>query len=261
MQLHQENERRRRGWHEIIFRGVIWSFVGALYAAVFIPVFEVGSSALPLWVALMLASVVSTVGGALVYSSAQLAFQVAVVSNVAVFGYTLAGGGGLSPLEPVVVGAGSGALVGGLYGLIVKKSNIYRADARLISGLVVGGALSVIAMVWVLLFGGTTVFLAALLAPLSGVFYERIVNDFVQRFSDLLPPFADGAVAGMVIGGLVGLGLWVMGGAVLDNAALEWQSTIDRIAYFTPIAIAAAALTTFIAGMIDVSPEADRPRG
>lgn len=252
MQLHQENKQHGHGWHEIIFRGVIWAFIGALYAAVFIPVFEVGSSALPLWVALVLASIVATAGGALVYSSAQLAFQVAVVSNIAVFGYTLAMGGAISPLEPVAVGAGTGAAVGALYGLIVKKSNIYRADARLMSGIVVGGALSVIGVIWVLLFNGSPVFLVALLAPLSGVIYERIVNVFVRRFSDVLPPFADGAVAGVVIGGLVGLGLWVMGGTILGNAASEWLNTIARIAYFTPIAIACAAVTTFIAGMVDV---------
>ena len=252
MQEHQESKRKQLVWHEILFRGVIWSLVGALYAAVFIPVFEVGSSTLPVWLALVLASIAATAGGALVYSSAQLAFQVAVISNVAVFGYTLVSGGAISPLEPVVVGAGAGATVGALYGLMVKKSNIYRADAELLSGIVSGGALAVLGVIWVMLLDRNhLILLVALLAPLSGVIYERIVNKFVQRFSDLLPPFADGALAGMVVGGLLGLGLWVMGGAVLENVTAEWLTTINRIAYSAPLAIAAAAVTTFIVGMVD----------
>jgi hypothetical protein len=251
MQEHRESKRQKLVWHEVLFRGVIWSLVGALYAAVFIPVFEVGGSTLPVWLALVLASIAATAGGALVYSSAQLAFQVAVVSNVAVFGYTLVSGGAISPLEPVVVGAGAGAVVGALYGLIVKKSSIYRADAKLLSGIVAGGGLSVLGIAWVMQFEGNPIFLVALLAPLSGVIYERIVNKFVQRFSDLLPPFADGAVAGVVIGGLLGLGLWVMGGAVLENVAAEWLTTINRIAYSAPLAIVAAAVTTFVVGMVD----------
>lgn len=251
MQEHRETKRQQLVWHEVLFRGVIWSLVGALYAAVFIPVFEVGINILPVWLALVLASVAATAGGALVYSSAQLAFQVAVISNVAVFGYTLVSGAAISPLGPVAVGTGAGAAVGALYGLMVKKSNIYRAEAKLLSSIVAGGTLSAIGVAWVLLFHGNPIFLVALLAPLSGVFYERSVNKFVQRFSDVLPPFADGAVAGAVIGGLLGLGLWVMGGAVLENVGAEWLTTINRIAYSAPLAIAAAAVTTFVVGMVD----------
>lgn len=252
MQKKQE-EKLQHSWHEVLFRGVIWSLVGALYAAVFVPVFEVANGPLPLWLALVLASIMATAGGALVYSSAQLAFQVAVISNVAVFGYILVSGGAISPFGPVTVGALAGAAVGSLYGLMVKKSNIYRADARLLSGITTGGALSVIGLVWVMLFDGNLVFVVALSAPLSGVIYERIVEDFVQRFSDVLPPFADGAVAGAVIGGLLGLGLWAMGGTVLHNVTPDWVTTIDRIAYLAPFAIAAAAVATFMAGMLDMA--------
>lgn len=256
MHVHQENKQSPQRWHEVLFHGVIWSFVGVLYAAVFILVFEVGRSTLPPWLAIVLASVAATAGGALVYSSAQLAFQVAVISTVAVFGYIVASGGGISPLEPVIIGAGAGVVVGALYGQFVKKSNIYRAEARLLSGIVTGGALSVVGVAWVLLLDSRRIFfLVALLAPLSGVIYERIVNDFVRRFSDVLPPFADGAVAGAVIGGLLGLGLWVMGGTVLveNVVAAEWLKTINQIASSALLAIAAAAATTFVIGMIDAA--------
>ena len=251
MHANQVTEKKRLVWHEVLFRGVIWSLVGALYAAVFVPVFEVLTGTLPVWLALGVASVAATAGGALVYSSAQLAFQVAVISNVAVFGYTLVGGATIAPLAPVTVGAGAGAAVGALYGLLVKKSKIYRADARLLSGIVAGGTLSVIGIAWVLLFEGNLILLVALLAPLSGLIYERIVNKFVHHFSDMLPAFADGAVAGAVIGGLLGLGLWVMGGAVLENVSAQWLGVIKQIAYYAPLAIAAAAGSTFVAGMLD----------
>ncbi len=253
MHMHQEKKQSHHGWHDLLFRGVTWSLVGGLYAAMFIPVYEVGSSTLPLWLVLILASIAAAAGGALVYSSAQLAFQVAVISNFAVFGYSLASGGGISPLEPVAVGAGAGAVVGALYGFFVKKSNICRADANLLSGIVTGGGLSVLGIIWVLLFDGNLIFLVALLAPLSGVIYERIVNTFTYRFIDMIPPLIDGAVAGAAIGGFLGLGLWVMGGTLLENVAPEWLTTVNRIAYTTPVAIAAAAATSFVAGMVDMA--------
>lgn len=253
MQMHHRNTQPHKRWQELLFRGVIWSLVGALYAAVFIPVLEVSGGTLPVWLAIVLASIAATAGGALVYSSAQLAFQVAVISNFAIFGYTLVSGGAISPLGPIAVGAGAGAGIGALYGLLVKKSNIYQADAKLLSGIVTGGALSGIGVIWILLLDGNPIFLVGLLAPLSGVIYERIADNFVRRFSDVLPPFADGAVAGAVIGGLLGLGLWVMGGVVLQNVAEEWLATVDRIAYTTPLAIAAAAASAFVAGMLDMA--------
>ena len=112
--------------------------------------------------------------------------------------------------------------MGALYGLFVTESRIYSAEAKLLAGVTVGVIVSVVSLIWILIFNASLTVLVVVLAPLSGLIYERIVNDFVQRFSDILPPVGDGALAGLVIGGFIGFGLWLVSGIVLENAIAEW---------------------------------------
>lgn len=250
MHTREDSEHHPTVTHEIFFYGVIWTFVGALYAALFMPVFEVVRHVWPLWTAPVCAAVVATAGGALVYSSSQLALLVAIFSNFAVFGYLLYSGEFASPLAPTLVGAGIGTIVGALYGLGVKESRINSADAKLMAGFVVGVAVSVVSLVWILVFNASLSILVAVLAPLTGLMYVKIVDHFIQRFSDVFPVFVDGAIAGAVIGGFIGFGLWVMGGIVLQKTAPEWQGTIAVIAESTPLAVAAASVSTGVLGML-----------
>jgi hypothetical protein len=253
MESKQHNNQHKPDRLEIFYQGIMWSFVGALYAAIFIPVFEVVQNVSPLWIAAICATLAATAGGALVYSSSQLALLVALSSNFAVFGYLLYSGEIASPLAPMSVGACIGAVVGGLYGQFVKESRIYRAEAILLAGVSVGAVVSLISLIWTLVFNASLTVLVMVLAPVSGLIYERIVDGFIQRYSDILPPAADGAVAGIVIGGLIGFGLWFMGGIALENASLQWRDTIQKIADSTHIAIAAAAASTLILGMLNAA--------
>ncbi len=250
--MHTQDDREHHppAGHEIFLFGVIWAFVGALYAALFMPVFEVVRHVWPLWTAPICAAVVATAGGALVYSSSQLAMLVAIFSNFAVFGYLLYSGAFASPLAPTVIGAAIGALVGALYGLGVKESRIYSAEAKLLAGLIVGFAVSIVSLVWILVFDASLPILAAVLAPLTGLLYVKVVDGFIKRFSDIFPAFLDGAIAGAVIGGFIGFGLWVMGGIVLQKTAPEWEVTIAIIGETTPIAVAAASVSTGILGTL-----------
>jgi hypothetical protein len=249
--LTQENKKQHKpDRFEIIYNGIIWAFVGVLYAAIFIPVFEVTQNSIPLWAAAICATVAATAGGALVYSSSQLALMVAMASNFAVFGYLLYSGEMASPIAPIMVGAGVGFIVGAMYGLIVKESRIYRAEAILLAGIADGVVISILSLLWILVFNASVTLLVVVLAPLSGLIYVLIVNRFIQRYSDILPPIADGAVAGMVIGGFVGLGLWVMGAIAMDNATPEWRDSIETIVQSTPITIAAASVSTLLLGML-----------
>ncbi len=250
MHIQDENDQAKPGGFEIIFHGVTWGLVGALYAALFVPVFEVIRNVLPLWVAPICATIAATVGGALVYSSSQLALLVAIFSNFAVFAYLLYSGETASPLAPILVGAGIGTAVGAAYGLSVKGSRIHSAEAKLFAGTVVGSALSILSLVWILVFDASIIILIAILAPVAGMLYVRIVNQFIERYSDVLPPFADGAVAGMVIGGFIGFGLWIFGGTALENATPEWQDTIAGIGGSAPLAVAAASASTLVLGML-----------
>ncbi len=235
---------------EILYRGLVWAFVGALYAAMFLPVFEVTNNVLTLWVAPILATVAATAGGAMVYSSSQLAIQVALFGNIGVFGYLVISGVVVSPLGPTVVGAAIGAVIGGVYGLIVKKSKIYQADAKLMAAVLAGGAVSVIGVVWVFVAPYQLVWLVALLAPVSGMAYLKLTDIFVPRYHGLLPPFVDGALAGVLIGGFIGFGLWLMAGVALDEVVPGWLAAFNRLTGVLPGAIAAASATTFILGML-----------
>ena len=250
MSTQSNHEKRIAKPQDILYRGLVWAFVGALYAAMFVPVFEVTSRVLPLWISAVLAAMAATAGGAMVYSSSQLAVQSALFSNIAVFVYLLSSGVVVPPLGPTVVGASIGAITGALYGLIVKKSRIYRADAKLMAGIVAGGVVSVIALAWILVLGDELVWLIALLAPISGVVYLKLVAAFVRRFSDVLPRFVDGALAGVVIGGFIGFGLWLMAGVALADVVPEWRATYTRITDIALDAIAAACITTFLMGIV-----------
>ncbi len=250
MESHHVSERHDRRPRDILHRGLVWAFTGALYAAMFVPVFEATGNSLPLWLAPVFATVAATAGGALVYSSSQLAVQIAIFSNIAVFGYLLMSGVVVSPLGPTLVGAGVGAVAGAVYGFIVKESRIYRADAKLVAGLVAGAAVSVIALAWVLVSSDTLVWLIALLAPVSGMVYLKFAGSFVERFAGVSPPFVAGAMAGLVIGGFIGFGLWLAAGVALENVVPEWQVAFDRITDLAPGAIAAASITTFVLGMV-----------
>ena len=250
MQTRDDNGHHPPAGHEVFHYGVIWTFVGALYAALFMPVFEVVRIVWPLWTAPVCAAVVATAGGALVYSSSQLALLVAIFSNFAVFGYLLYSGEFASPLAPTAVGAGIGLMVGALYGAGVKESRIYSAEAKLMAGIVVGLTVSVGSLLWILVFDASLPILVAVLAPLSGLLYVKIVDAFIRRFSDVLPAFVDGAMAGAVIGGFIGFGLWVMGGIVLQKTAPDWQGAIALIGETTPVAVAAASISTGVLGML-----------
>jgi len=250
MPAHRNGDKRYPRPHEILYRGLVWAFVGALYAAMFVPVFEVTNNVLPFWIAPVFATIAATAGGALVYSSAQLAIQTAIFSNIAVFAYLLSQGVVVSPLGPTLVGAGVGTVTGGVYGLLVKESKIYRAEAKLMAGIVAGGAASIIGLVWVVIVDDKLVWLIALLAPMSGMIYLKLTASFVERFSDVLPPVGDGAVAGLVIGAFVGFGLWLGGAIALEKVVPEWHATFDRIKDIGLLAIAVASVTTFVMGMV-----------
>ncbi len=250
MQTHPISEEHHPRHLEIIYHGLVWAFVGALYAAMFVPAYEAASNVLPLWISVVLATIAATVGGALVYSSAQLAVHTAFTSNIAVFGYLLMSGVVVSPLGPTVVGAGAGAITGASYGFLVKESKIYRAGAKLMAGLVAGGAVSVIGLIWVLILPDKLIWLIALLAPVSGVVYLKLLAIFVQRYSDLLPPFFNGAVAGIVLGGFIGFGLWLMGGVALEDVVPDWRAASTRITEIALSAIVAASMTTLVLGLI-----------
>lgn len=250
METRSFSERHEPTRRDILHRGLVWAFTGALYAAMFVPVFEVTGNSLALWIAPIFATVAATAGGALVYSSSQLAVQIAIFSNIAVFGYLIMNGVVIPPLGPTLVGAGVGAVAGAVYGLVVKESRIYRAGAKLLAGLVAGAAVSVLALAWVLVSADSLVWLIALLAPVSGMVYLKLAGSFIQRFAKLSPPFADGAIAGLVIGGFIGFGLWLAAGVALQDVVPEWQDAFDRITDRVPGAIAAASATTFFLGTI-----------
>ncbi len=235
----------------VLFRGVVWAFVGALYAALFLPVFVVTSHWLPDWAAVVIATVAASAVGALVYSSSRLAVLVAMAANFVVFPILVTQGISASPWLPVQGGVGAGALVGLLYGMGAKESNVYRADAKLLAGVVAGLLVSVIAVIWQYFLGvSSVIWLVTVLAPICGLIYVQLCPTFVVRFSDLLPRYLDAAVAGAIVGGFIGFGLWVMGGVVLGTTPEVWTAPIQRIAQLLPQALPLAAIASFILGLM-----------
>jgi hypothetical protein len=236
---------------EALQRGIIWGFVGLIFGALFVPLWEFARQWAGPYVGLVLATTASGAVGGLFYGSMRLAFLIAIFTNIAVFGFLVSAPWPISPWVTMALGAGIGLLIGAVYGATAKDSKVFRADAKTLTGLAAGLAASVIAMtVTVLDVPLSIAHLVGVLAPATGLFYVLLLPPMVERFSNLLPPVGDGAVVGAAVGGFVGLGMWVVGGTVLDGLAGPWVESSHTIAQLWPEAVGFAMAGAFLLGFL-----------
>jgi hypothetical protein len=189
--------------------------------------------------------------GGLFYGSMRLAFIVAIFTNIAVFGYLTSSTGYVDPKGVIALGAGVGLVIGAIYGATVKDSHVFRADAKFLAGTLAGLLASGVAVIAALAeWQWPLAQLLGFLAPTTGLIYVLLVPRFIRRFSNLLPATGDGALVGAAVGGFVGLGLWVMGGNVLEDMAGPWAELSDSIVAQWPMAIAFAAGGAFVLGFV-----------
>ncbi len=232
-------------------RAFIWAFVGAIFALLYVPIFELLHGHLPHLITYLFAAVGAGSCAALVYSSMRLAVIVAGTANVAVLIYLVMVGAEATPHMTMLVGGVLGLLIGALFGAQVCDSRVCQGDAKIIAGALAGLSAGVVTLPLLLVSHQPPLWLmVALQGAVCGVIYIRIASGIIRRYSDLLPPVGDGAVVGLGIGAISALGYWSIATTLLPGVA---QETLDLVAHITaewPRAVLACAGSAALAGGI-----------
>ncbi len=239
---------------EALIRGVIWGFVGILFGSLFISVYHfVGDGPVP---ALVLAGTLSTGLGAMIYGSMRLAVIIAAFCSVLAVASLIVAEADASPMHMILRTGALGLVIGALYGAFARHSRIYRADAKTLTGLISGALVSGLFLV-VLRSGdieppiGWTV---ALLCPLAGLVYTRLIETTLPWFQNILPPVGDGALVGAGVAVYIGVGLWLVAGyidpTILGNHATDAKTILRQLPSAVFGGLAGGFIGGFIGGML-----------
>jgi hypothetical protein len=239
---------------EALIRGVIWGFIGILFGSLFITVYHFDSDGpIP---PLLLAGTLSTGLGAMIYGSMRLAVIIAAFCSVLAVASLIFAGPESSPLAMILRTGSLGLVIGALYGAFARNSRINRADAKTITGLMSG------ALVSGLFYLGLTYsslelplgVIVALLCPLAGFVYTRLIETFLRWFQNLLPPVGDGALVGAGVAVYIGVGLWLVAGyidpQILGKHAVDATSILNQLPGAVFGGLAGGFVGGFIGGML-----------
>lgn len=231
-------------------RGLVWALIGGIFALVFVVLREAFRDALGPPVDVLAAAIAAAALTALLYGSMRLTVVAANLTFIAMLAFTWVRGAGLA-LEPLVlVGAVVGVAVGTLYGLLDKRSRIYCAEAKVVAGIVAGASAGAVAIVVARLnpdVSGT--WLAIVVGPLGTLIYVNVASWFVRLCQHWLPAGANGALAGLGVGGFTGLFFMVLAGT-LDPTWIvdpDRRDLVARVeAYWMNAVFACAAVSCLV---------------
>ena len=234
---------------EALIRGAVWALVGVIYGFLLVVLLH----ALPVdrfpYLGYPIAVIAASALGALLYGSMRLTVMVSIYAAIAVAIAFVSVPGQRTLVVLISTGAVIGLVAGMLYGRYVLGSRVYRADAKLLAGIFAGAIASISALIPALLFEPLPNFLLAMiLCPLTGMLYMAVLPWFVHRFSDLLPPVADGALVGTGAGGLMGLLFAIMVGTLHGYLPEDEELQVMAILSAWPAASAGGALGAFLVG-------------
>ncbi len=236
---------------EALIRGLIWTFIGFLYGALFVFLAQAARFwHLPM-IPAVFAAVVSATLAALIYSSMRLAVLMAMLVSPLSIGFIIASGNPADPVLLLLMALVSGALVGALYGYFSTRSRVHRADAKTLTGFSAGW---LAALVYLLLSPWLESHPIALqvgyLCPLTGFIYVWLLPTFVKLYDNLLPPLADGLLVGLGISAFVSMSFFVMISSVDPEVAGPAISWIEGIYADLPQAMLSGSVGGGLAGVI-----------
>lgn len=235
---------------EALIRGAIWAFIGLLYAMLFIFFVALAEHwQLPIN-PVFLAGILAGALGALIYSSMRLAvLMTVIVSPISIFYFILAPW----PVDLfylLLVVMLTGAVIGGLYGILSMSSRVYRADAKTLAGFSAGwlASLGYLMVSW-LVEGIPLSMIVALMCPLTGILYVWMVPSFIKYYDDLLPPVGDGLMAGVGISAFVALTFFVMISSVDSTVAGSLLPALERMREVLPQSLLGGVIGGGLAGI------------
>ncbi len=228
---------------EALIRGFVWGIIGVVFGFLFVVLSVFFHAADPLSPGFLFTTAAAGGLGALIYGSMRLSIIVAVTVNTVAILYLLLGGDAIDLKWIALSGCLSGSLIGGIYGLRVKDSRVFRAEAKIIAGMVAGTIATLCLALPLLTVGQIPLFWTTMfLCPLTGLVYVSIVPGFVCRCCQLLAPVADGALVGGGVGAIIAVLFWIMVGSLHGNLAAAEQTFIQQTLLLLPDGVSGAVI-------------------
>jgi hypothetical protein len=234
---------------EALIRGAVWALIGVIYGFLLVVMLRGLPADLFPYTGYPITVVTAGALGALLYGSMRLTVMVSIYAAIAVSIEFVVYPDTPTLMMLVLTGAAIGFVVGLIYGRYVLSSRVYRADAKILAGSFAGAVASLSALIPAVLFEPLPDFLLAMiLCPLTGMLYMAVLPWFIHRFSDLLPPIADGALVGTGAGGLMGLLFSIMIGTLHGTLNPADEQLVAEILVAWPMASLGGALGAFLIG-------------
>lgn len=234
---------------EALIRGAIWALVGVIYGFLLVVMLHGLPADLFPYLGYPITVITASALGALLYGSMRLTVMVSIYAAIAVAIVFVTYSGTPTLQLLISTGAAIGLLAGTVYGRFVASSRVYRADAKILAGVFAGAIASLSALLPAILFEPLPDFLLAMiLCPLTGMLYMAVLPWFIHRYSDLLPPIADGALVGMGAGALMGLLFAIMIGTLEGYLNPIQEQRVASILHAWPDAALGGALGAFLVG-------------
>ena len=236
---------------DALIRGFVWGIIGVIFGFLFVVLSAYFRASDPLSPGFLITTATAGALGALIYGSLRLSIIVAVTVNTVGILYFLLGANALQPGWMMLASCLTGSVIGAIYGGRVKDSRVFRAEAKIIAGMVAGTIASLCLFPLILAIGQIPLFWTTMiLCPLTGLIYVTIVPGFVCRCCHLLPPVADGALVGGGVGAILALFFWIMVGSLHGNLPPAEQTFIQHTLVLLPDGLSGAAIGGCIIGFL-----------
>ncbi|MBF0219047.1 MAG: hypothetical protein HQL49_05900 [Gammaproteobacteria bacterium] len=237
---------------ESTLRVVIWGYIGILYGMIFALVLGVLQPFLPPLPLYLIAGTLSSAVAALIYGSMRLTVIVALFASIYSVIMLVIAEGAINPLQMGFGALLCGAIVGAAFGRLAHHSRIGLADAKAITGLVSGFIVSLLYVTLSLLtpLPLASHWMVAVLCPVVGIIYTRLVPTFIRIFSKILTPVGDGMLVAITVSLLVTTGLWLMSTSINPDLAGDYLPLLLTIEEHLSLAVTAGMLSGMIGGFI-----------
>ncbi len=236
---------------EVLIRGLIWAFIGTLYALLFVFFLVLGNEwkqqVNPFFISGVLAGTI----GALIYSSMRLAVLMAIIITPVSSLILLLSNAPLDPSTLVLIIGSVGGIIGAIYGRYATVSRVNRADAKTLTGFCAG---FLTALGYLIVAGPDRDLPLALvigfMCPVTGGLYVLFVPTFIRYFDNLLPSWGDGALVGAGVSVFLALSIFVMTNSINTDSAGSYLPQIQQIHALMPQALLGGLIGGGVAGII-----------
>ena len=233
-----------------LLRGVLWGMVGAVYAALFVALWQVFSFQGLGTYAFFLAATLAGAAGAAVYGSMQVAIIGTVTGIVASTAYMIAASRQIELLEILSVTAVAGALLGGVLRL---PAHFTRGEpAKALAGLGAGAfsGLLVTLLKWAVPAVSGIRVVAGLLVVATGILYVSSVNWWVSSVESRIPRFFLNALVSAAVAAIVGGSVWILGGPVVGAVGPGHDELLQTVSGLMPPAMVGGAIAGALSGAL-----------